>query len=366
MPKRTLPTNRPEILLNAQSPIPLYKQLYERLRRAILAGQLERGTRLPSTRRLSNELGISRTTVVLAYENLLVEGYLESRVGQGTVVAHDMPSALLRDQTDRKQGKQAHVQELSPLRLAARVRTLQEVLTPLHFEGSPRGTYHGGEPAVDQFPYDVWARLIARRARQSLRQVAHYQSPASYFPLREAIATQIGITRGVQCTPEQVILTAGSQGAIDLAVRTLLNPGDAVWFENPGYFGARGALLGAGGRLVPVPVDEQGLDVEHGQQRSREARLIWTTPSHQFPTGVTMSLPRRLALLEWARQSRAWILEDDYDSEYRWSGHPLESLQGLDSAGRVIYIGTFSKVLFPALRLGYHYSRTSKHSNKNV
>jgi GntR family transcriptional regulator/MocR family aminotransferase len=206
---------------------------------------------------------------------------------------------------------------------------------------------------VDQFPYEVWGRLIARRARQSLRESAYYQSPAGYFPLREAIATRISMTRGVRCLPEQIILTAGSQGALDLAIRTLLDPGDAAWLENPGYFGARGALLSAGAQLVPVPIDEQGLNVEIGRQRSPEARLVWTTPSHQFPTGVTMSLSRRLELLEWARDAEAWILEDDYDSEYRWSGRPLECLQGLDQVGRVLYIGTFSKVLFPALRLGY-------------
>lgn len=213
--------------------------------------------------------------------------------------------------------------------------------------------FRGGEPALDLFPYEVWARLIARRARHSLHEVASYQPPAGYAPLREAIATQVGITRGVRCTPEQIIITAGSQGALDLAARTLLNPGDAAWLENPGYFGAQGALLAAGARLVPVPVDEQGLNVEIGRLRCPQARLVSTTPSHQFPTGVTMSLSRRLALLDWARQAGAWILEDDYDSEYRFCGRPLEALQGLDQAGRVLYIGTFSKVLFPALRLGY-------------
>jgi GntR family transcriptional regulator/MocR family aminotransferase len=157
----------------------------------------------------------------------------------------------------------------------------------------------------------------------------------------------------VRCTPDQVIITAGSQGALDLAIRTLLNPGDAAWLENPGYFGARGALLSAGAEIIPVPVDEQGLNVQIGRQRCPNARLVSTTPSHQFPTGVTMSLSRRFALLEWARQAGAWILEDDYDSEYRWNGRPLESLQRLDQAGRVLYIGTFSKVLFPALRVGY-------------
>ncbi len=352
MPKRVVPTSRPEILLDARLPMPLYKQLYERLRRGILSGQLERGMRLPSTRQLASELGISRTTVVLAYEHLLLEGYLQSQVGQGTVVACELPMPLVLDQSEQAQ-QLAAVPHTSVLRLAERVPSLQEVLAPLRYAGSPRGTYRGGEPAVDQFPYEVWARLIARRARQSLRQVAHYQEPAGYFLLREAIATHISITRGVRCTPEQVILTAGSQGAIDLAVRTLLNPLDAAWLENPGYFGARGALLSAGARLIPVSVDEQGLDVAYGKQRGPDARLIWTTPSHQFPTGVTMSLARRMNLLEWARKADAWILEDDHDSEYRWSGRPLEALQGLDSASRVLYIGTFSKVLFPALRLGY-------------
>src|SRR5262249_24529721 len=172
-------------------------------------------------------------------------------------------------------------------------------------------------------------------------------------PLREAIAAQIGVTRGVRCSPEQIIITAGSQGALDLAARTLLSPGEAAWLENPGYFGARGALAAAGARPVPVPVDEQGLVVESGRTRCPEARLVSTTPSHQSPTGVTMSLSRRMSLLHWARQAGAWILEDDYDSEFRFGGRPLEALQGLDHDGRVLYIGTFSKVLFPALRLGY-------------
>jgi len=246
MPKRAVPTSRPEILLDARLPIPLYKQLYERFRRGILTGQLEHGTRLPSTRQLASELGISRTTVVLAYESLLLEGYLESRVGQGTVVACDLPPPLVLDQSEQAAEPQAEASQTSAVRLASRVPSLREALSTLHDAGSPRGTYRGGEPAVDQFPYEVWARLVARRERQSLREVAHYQAPAGYFPLREAIATHISITRGVRCTPEQVILTTGSQGAIDLAVRTLLNPGEAAWLENPGYFGARGALLATG------------------------------------------------------------------------------------------------------------------------
>ena len=269
MPKRAVLTSRIAVLLDAQSPVPLYKQLYERVRRGILSGRLERGVRLPSTRLLASELGISRTTVVLAYEQLLLEGYLQSQVGQGTSVARNLPVPFMIDQSERLED----AAQSSVLRVASRVPALQEALSSVHFEGSPRGTYRGGEPAVEQFPYELWARLIARRARQSLREVAHYQSPAGYFPLRDAIATHISLTRGVRCTPDQVILTAGSQGAIDLATRTLLNPGEAAWLENPGYFGARGALLAAGAHLIPIPVDAQGLDVEYGKQRWPQARL---------------------------------------------------------------------------------------------
>jgi len=353
MSRRARFIKRPEIMLDATLPVPLYKQLYERLRGAILAGRLEGGTRLPSTRTLASELGISRSTTVLAYTQLLLEGYLEGRAGQGTLVARDLPATLFHEQTVQTKASPPGVLSTSLTPLASRVRSLQDMPMPSRIEEPVGGAFRGGEPALDLFPFEVWARLIARRARQSLRAFARYQPPAGYYPLREAIAAQIGITRGVRCVPEQIIITAGSQGAFDLAARTLLNAGEAVWMENPCYFGARGALLATGARLVPVPVDEQGLVVETGRKRCPQARLVSTTPSHQFPTGVTMSLSRRLALLDWARETDAWILEDDYDSEYRSSGRPLEALQGLDHAGRVLYIGTFSKVLFPALRLGY-------------
>src|SRR5215471_6810415 len=353
MSRRARFIKRPEIMLDATLPVPLYKQLYERLRGAILAGRLEGGARLPSTRTLASELGISRSTTVLTYTQLLLEGYLESRAGQGTLVARDLPATLFREQTVQTKASPPGALKTSLTPLASRVRSLQDMPFPERIEEPEGFAFRGGEPALDLFPFEVWARLIARRARQSLHAFARYQPPAGYYPLREAIAAQIGITRGVRCVPEQIIITAGSQGAFDLAARTLLNAGEAVWMENPCYFGARGALLATGARLVPVPVDEQGLVVETGRKRCPEARLVSTTPSHQFPTGVTMSLGRRLALLDWAREVGAWILEDDYDSEYRFSGRPLEALQGLDHAGRVLYIGTFSKMLFPALRLGY-------------
>jgi GntR family transcriptional regulator/MocR family aminotransferase len=353
MSRRAQFIKRPEIRLDATLPVPLYKQLYERLRGAILTGQVERGARLPSTRTLASELGVARMTTALAYQQLLLEGYLESRVGQGTVVARSLPATLVGAEIASRQEKQTDEDQTSTIHIASCLRPLKDMPWPTRPEGQTGGTFSGGEPGLDLFPYEVWARLIARRARQSLREFAHYQPPAGYYPLREAIAAQVGVTRGVRCTPEHIIMTAGSQGALDLAVRTLLSPGEAAWLENPGYFGARGALLATGAHPVPVPVDEQGLVVEIGRERCPEARLVSTTPSHQFPTGVTMSLARRMLLLDWARQAGAWILEDDYDSEYRFSGRPLESLQGLDHDGRVLYIGTFSKVLFPALRLGY-------------
>jgi GntR family transcriptional regulator/MocR family aminotransferase len=241
--------------------------------------------------------------------------------------------------------------------LSQRGRALAELPYPEEAavqEAGPAGNpFRISQPDVAHFPYATWARLVARHARRSLPDVALYQPPYGYMPLREAIAAHIGLTRGVPCVPDQVIVTAGAQEALALAADLLLDPDDSVWLEDPGYTGAHGALLAAGATLIPVPVDHEGLDVAAGRQLCPQARLAVVTPSHQFPTGVTMSLRRRLALLEWAREADAWIVEDDYDSEYRFGGRPLEALHGLDDEGRVLYVGTFSKVLFPALRLGY-------------
>ncbi len=338
--------------LDAALPEPLYRQLYERIRGAILAGQLPPGARLPSTRALATELGISRSTTVLAYDHLLHEGYLTSQVGRGTEVSREIPLSLLTAPSQQAQTKTpAHATDL---RLAGRIRQLGAIPAAAPLEGAPGGRpFLAGQPALDLFPYRLWARLIARRARHSLALHGYYQSHAGYRPLREAIAAHIAISRGVRCTPDQVIITSGTQGALDLAARVLIDPGDAAWFENPGYFGALGALTLAGAQLAPVPVDAEGLDVEAGLQRSPNARFVAVTPSHHFPTGVTMSLRRRLALLGWAERHEAWIVEDDYDSEYRFDGRPQAALQALDRAGRVLYIGSFSKMLLPSLRLGY-------------
>lgn len=210
-----------------------------------------------------------------------------------------------------------------------------------------------GLPALDAFPTDIWSRLVTQHWRYAHPDLLSYGDPRGYRPLRECSAQHLRVSRAMQCDAEQVIVVSGSQQALDLAVRVLIDPGDTAWIEDPGYLGARGVLLSAGANLIPIPIDEQGLNVEAGILKSPNAKLAYVTPSHQFPLGISMSLSRRLALLQWAKQAGAWILEDDYDSEYRYTGQPLTALQGLDDDGRVIYMGTFSKVLFPSLRLGY-------------
>jgi len=357
MPKRATPIRKPEFTLDQHAPQPLYKQLYERLRDEILVGQLQAGVRLPSTRALASELGVSRNTTALAYEQLLLEGYIESRVGDGTRVAPLQPEQRFPIRGSAKKSRPLDAASARPAILSRRGQLLVETpdldtFTDAHNDAAT-SVFRVGKPDAALFPYEIWSRLVARRARQSLQAVALYQNAQGYTPLREAIAAHIGITRGVHCIPEQIIITAGAQGALDLVARVLLDPNNPAWVEDPGYAGARGALLAAGARPIPVPVDTEGIEVEAGRRLCREARLAVVTPSHQFPTGVTMSLRRRLTLLQWAGEADAWIVEDDYDSEYRFSGRPLEALQGLDGTGRVIYIGTFSKVLFPSLRLGY-------------
>jgi GntR family transcriptional regulator/MocR family aminotransferase len=217
---------------------------------------------------------------------------------------------------------------------------------------APRA-FRPGPGAYDEFPTRVWMRLLAKRWRGPMREMLAYGESAGYRPLREAIASYVRAARAVRCDASQVVVVSGSQQGLDIIARLLLDPGDHVWIEDPGYLGARGALLGAGANVLPVPVDDEGLVVSSGMARQPHARMVYVTPSHQFPMGVTMSLARRLALLEWVRRSGAWVIEDDYDSEFRYSGRPIAALQGLDVSGRAIYLGTFSKVLFPALRLGY-------------
>ncbi|HET9911054.1 MAG TPA: PLP-dependent aminotransferase family protein [Anaerolineales bacterium] len=332
---------------------PLYQALYAHMRAAILSGELKDGMKLPSTRALADELNISRNTVLNAYRQLLAEGYLESRGGSGTFVAHILPDLLLTapqpPQPKIARGRPtASPQPFFSKRAQAQIAVSQSPSA----SKSPR-PFMPEAPALDVFPYQLWSRLVVRQARRMPASTFLYQDSAGYRPLREAIAAHVSVSRQVHCVPEQVMIVPGSQGALDLAARMLINPGDPVWLEDPGYPGARGAFLGAGAQVIPVPIDEEGLMVNIGMERAPEARLVYLTPSHQFPLGVTMSLARRLALLDWVKRANAYVIEDDYDSEFRFASRPLATLQGLDDADRVIYIGTFSKVLFPSMRVGY-------------
>jgi GntR family transcriptional regulator/MocR family aminotransferase len=333
--------------------VPLYQALYTHMRSAILAGELKGGMKLPSTRALADELNVSRNTVLNAYRQLLAEGYLESREGSGTFVARLLPEWLLvaPRHTTPKTAQPQRAESPRPL-FAERAKAQMAVSQPPPAGKLPR-PFLAEAPALDAFPYQLWSRLVVRQARRMPVHSLMYQDSAGYRPLREAIAAHVAISRQVRCTPEQVMIVPGSQGALDLAARMLINTGDPVWMEDPGYPGARGAFLGAGAHIVPIPIDNEGLVVDMGITRARQARLVYLTPSHQFPLGVTLSLSRRLALLDWAKRVNAYILEDDYDSEFRFAMRPLAALQGLDEADRVIYIGTFSKVLFPAIRIGY-------------
>jgi GntR family transcriptional regulator / MocR family aminotransferase len=337
------------IPLDPSSPVPLHRQLFEGVREAIVDGRLPTGGRIPSTRSLAQDLGVSRTTVVVAFEHLMAEGYLLGSVGSGSYVARHIPDHLL--QVRQPAGDAVGPGARAP-RVALRVAALNAI---------PRGPFLGrgarpfrpGIPPVDVFPLAVWSRLAARRYRGLSRAELYHGLPAGYPPLCQAIAEYLAAARGVRCTPGQVLVLSSAQEAMELSCRVLLDPGDDVWLEDPSWGGATGAMIAAGARIAPVPVDGEGLVVEQGIAAAPDARLVYVSPSHQYPAGVTLSLPRRRALLEWAEASGAWILEDDYDSEFRYAGRPLTALHGLDRAGRVLYIGTFNKTLFPGLRVGY-------------
>lgn len=338
----------PNLRVDHRSEMPLNHQIYEQVRAAILAGQLGANTRLPSTRVLAHDLRVSRNTVLDAYAQLLAEGYVEGQAGSGTYVSPTLPDAVLQ-----LQAKASLPQSAPERNLSQRGRLLAATPVSTSRDTGPLRAFRPGLPAFESFPFDIWSRLMARHWRQPRPELLGYATPQGYPLLREALAEYLVASRGVRCTPEQIVIVAGSQQGLDLATRVLLDPGDKAWIEDPGYMGARGALASAGAQVVPVPVDGEGLDVAEGIARCPAARLVYITPSHQFPLGVTMSLPRRLTLLEWAHRTGAWILEDDYDSEYRYTGRPLPALQGLDSEYRTVYLGTLSKTLFPSLRLGY-------------
>jgi GntR family transcriptional regulator/MocR family aminotransferase len=328
--------------VDRRAAVPLHRQIYDGLRRAILDGMLRAGQRVPSTRVLAAELEVSRFPVLTAYEQLLHEGYLEGRVGSGTFVRAAPPEDALRPAA----GRPARAGRAAP----------RAGPPPPEGDDDMRGglgPFRVSLPALDQFPRALWARLVARHAHRLEPAHMAYGDPAGLGALRVAIAEHLRAARAVRCEAGQVLVVPGSQAALRLCASVLLGRGDLVATEEPGYPGARAALCTGGAGFAPVPVDAQGLDVAALRALGARVRAAYVTPSHQYPLGVSMSAARRLALLEWAAGSDAWVIEDDYDSEFRYVSRPLGSLQGMDAAGRVVYVGTFSKVLFPAVRVGY-------------
>lgn len=310
--------------------LPVYRQIYLRYRQSIADGRLRPGDRVPSVRALAAELNLARGTVEAAYQLLIGEGYLLSRGPAGTVVAPQLQTSSALAPASSLPAEPA-----------------------LFHDGRQPMALQMGLPALDAFPRKLWNRLASRELRQGGIDALVYPDPRGLAALRRAVAGYLGISRGISCTSGQVFICAGYRAGLELIQRAVLQPGDACWFEDPGYFMARRVLQAAAIKLVPVPVDEHGLQVSVGVGRAPNARCALVTPTHQSPLGVSLALPRRQALLEWAERNHSWIIEDDYDSEYRYHGRPLPALKSLDREGRVLYCGTFSKVLMPGLRLAY-------------
>jgi GntR family transcriptional regulator/MocR family aminotransferase len=350
--KRISASFLPPIALDYRTETPMYRQLYDWFRRAILDGKMRPGQRVPSTRSLAAELKISRIPALNAYEQLLAEGYFETFVGAGTCVARSIPDDTLSPAAGKAAEALQEIMEKPGLRRMSR-RGLALARLPAQPWFNISGAFRVSLPALDHFPIRIWSKLVARHSRRPPKGIMAYGDAMGYLPFREAIAEYLGAVRGVRCEASQILVTTGSQQGLQLSAQILLDPKDRLWMEEPGYPGARQAFMTVGAQLIPVPVDHDGMDVEEIIHRGRGARAVYVTPSHQYPMGMTMSATRRMLLLNWAVRSGAWIIEDDYDSEYRFGSRPIASLQGLDMDGRVIYVGTFSKVLFPALRLGY-------------
>ncbi len=335
--------------VDTASRVPIYRQLYDHLRQEILAGALPAGTPLPSTRELARQLAISRITAVTAYEQLSAEGYVEARRGSATRVRDVSPDAPF-ERIPPAVGTKGSELGLSALGR----RVVSDPLSYYTPDSRPQVPFAFGAPELPEGFLRLWSRLQRRVTAEAARSALMvYGDAAGYEPLREQIARYLRAWRGVRCSAGDVIVVSGAQQALDLAVRILIDPGDRIWMEEPGFGGARAVFVSAGASIANVPVDSEGLRVDVGRRKWPKARGVYVTPAHHYPTGAAMSLQRRLELLDWAAARNAWIIEDDYDSEFRYETRPLGALQGLDEDGRVIYAGSFSKVLFPALRIGY-------------
>lgn len=324
---------------------PIFRQIYRQMRSAILLRTFPAGTKIPSTRALAGRLGVARMSVVSAYEQLFAEGYLSGKVGSGTYVSSDLPEPVERGPAKRAQ------RAVSSRRVPQQAHAFSDFVESTAQEDDR--PFNTGRTLIDARTVDVWRKLTNQALRSFGVQHLGYSDPCGFIELRRAICEYLQVARDVRCEPDQIIVTAGTQQGFDIATRVLLRPGDEVWVEDPGYPLFYRALEMAGVALRSIPVDAQGIDVGAGVRIAARATVAVVTPSHQFPTGVVLSMARRRELLAWARTAGAWIFEDDYASEYRYSGRPLASLQGLDDGERVIYFGTLNKVLFPGLRVGY-------------
>jgi GntR family transcriptional regulator/MocR family aminotransferase len=333
--------------IDGRSKRPLHEQIYAGLRARILDGELAPGVRLPSSRQLAAELGVARSTVLQAIDALDAEGFIVARAASSTRVAPEIPGQLERG------GPRGAVRSRARPRLSACARALGAIPHGAPRLGAAPRAFRPGIPALDLFPSALWAKMAARSYGRASAGLLDGGDPAGYRPLREAICAHVSAARGVRCGAEQIFVTAGAQRAVVEIARLIVDAGDEAWIEDPAYLGARSALLSTSARIVPVPVDDQGLDVAAGIARAPAARLIIAGPSHHYPLGVTLSLARRLELLRHAARSGAVIIEDDYDSELRHHGRPVMAMQGLDDAGSVVYVGTFSKTLFPGCGLGF-------------
>jgi GntR family transcriptional regulator / MocR family aminotransferase len=329
------------IPFDRESSVPFYAQIYSGFRTAILSGRLGPGERLPSTRSLATELAISRLPVLMAFQQLLSEGYLVGKVGSGTYVADPLPNVTGARVPWWRPANKPVIADAPP------------TATERPAVGGAQGVFRIGIPALDRFPHEGFARVVRRHAADRSVDLLGYGDPAGYPPLRDAIATYLRSARAVNCDAGQVLIVSGSQMALQIAAMALVSANSVVCVEDPGYRFARRAIALSPGTIAPIAVDDMGINVSSLVRLGSRARLAYVTPSHQYPLGVAMTASRRSALLEWAQAQDAWIVEDDYDGQFRYSGGPLGSLRGMDRNDRVIYVGTFSTVLFPALRLGY-------------
>ncbi|MDN0089179.1 PLP-dependent aminotransferase family protein [Yersinia nurmii] len=325
-----------QLQVDRQQSEPVFRQIYLRFKEAITQRILLPDTRVPSVRALASELGVARGTVENAYAQLVAEGYLQSRGQSGTYVSDQLLRGLASIPAEPSKPRQA-----------------TQINHAFALETESPQPFQLGLPALDAFPYGLWARIINQQTRAATRASLGHPPATGLLVLREAIASYLQLSRGFHCLPEQVFICPGYQALLDLVISTLLHPGDAVWLEDPGYPVTQQLCREAQLRNEPIPVDGEGINLGAAIDKVPDARAVIVTPAHQSPTGVALSLPRRLALLEWAAEQQSWIIEDDYDSEFRYQGRPLPSLKSLDRQGRVLYAGTFSKVMFPALRIAY-------------